>query len=226
MQCFCGFICLPTYAHPMKKLFHFTIIILAMFSLYACGEQCCSTKSIECVGYTDAVGRSWIPYNNKGNLIFVSSGGQHDTLTYDSVSVTAPYTSQKQCSNNVCDANLRVFGSGIKSLYCFHQLAQTNSSGISNSSIVQISFLSCNLQADSIAPTGLVNVRIGSCQATTSFSPQLSLNGISFSNVQEITADSLSACVKGNPLRKIWLGRGRGLIGYQTIVDNNVWALQ
>jgi hypothetical protein len=211
----------------MKKLFYLAVITLASLFFYACGEQCCSTKSIECVGYTDAVGRSWIPYNNKGNLIFASSGGPRDTLTFDSVSVTAPYTSQKQCSNNVCDANLRVFGgSGAKSLYCFHQLAQNNSSGISNSSIVQIAFLGCNIQADSIAPTGLINVRIGACQATNLFSSQLSLNGISFSNVQEITADTLSACAKGNPLRKIWLARGRGLIGYQTIVDNNVWALQ
>lgn len=179
------------------------------------------------MGYNDAVGRSWIPYAGSGNLIFLNNTGQLDTISYDNVSITAPYTSQKAC-NSVCDAVLQVSGNGsTHSLFCFHQLSQQNNSGIANTGLVTIKVLTTNVLADSIAPNGLVNVKVGSCQAATSFSPELLLNGTKFVNVQQITIDTSAACGKSNlQLRNVWLARNRGLIGYETFADHKVWILQ
>lgn len=212
----------------MKCFLSWLLILCMMITIFSCGNnQCCTTKSIACMGYNDAVGRSWIPYTGSGSLIFLNNVGQLDTITYDNVSITAPYTSQKAC-NSVCDAVLQVSGNGSTySLSCMHQLPQQNGSGISNTGLVIFKVLNTNVLADSIAPNGLINVKVGSCQAATSFSPQLVLNGTNFSNVQQITIDTSATCGTSNlQLRNVWLARNRGLVGYETFADNKVWVLQ
>jgi hypothetical protein len=209
----------------MKKLLFFLTLIAAFTGVESCSE-CCSKKTITCPPYADVNAQAWMPYKTKTQLVFSTLTGEMDTIKIDAITVSAEHTMQNSCSQNNCDASFiigtNIYPTPVKTLTFNHYVYGDGS--ITSNSSMGMKLFNDNISGNGFDAQGIVNPQFNYCRALTNYLPLITLNAKTFTLVQEIVSDT--SCKSPTLLRKLYLAKNKGIIGYQTNSDGKLWVLQ
>ncbi len=193
-----------------------------MFS--SCYE--CSDKSVTCTGYTEKGFSTWFPYAVNDKVIF-SSGAAKDTFTIRTVYVSNPYQDRVSARHPFCNAeksitSVEVNNNGAGKLFISN--GQFNDVYASQQSVenLQIYLRGGGFAGKGISDTGIM--RKDSDNQTSQFFSSLQMGSITYTNVQVIMADTLTA--KNSRPYKIWISKNHGIIAYEEYPGKNLWLKQ
>lgn len=208
----------------MKPAYLFCFAFAVMLLYNSC--EVCSCKKIPCPGFENTNFSSWFPYSSAQAIPFSNNAGNTDTIEFLSVATSSPYEANKGCYNSssgcTIDANIygtaKLSNSNIRIFFW----GETPFESSNQAKRIDMQFGNFTLQASDINSQGLQNIFPPNYTAT--FYPQLTLNNISFTNVQLIKKDTFSAKEQG--IYKLYLSQGQGIIGYEQYPSTTTWIKQ
>lgn len=183
----------------------------------------CTVKT-SCSEYNNNNYFDWMPYWQNETQTFKNQNGQIETLVIATVTKSGSYTDKHR--NDIpayCKASAEITSAG-QSQIKLHMLATSETDEPSAATeTFNFTFRSFYLYAYAITDTGF-QVRTDDKLLSRHLN-EINLSGNSFSNVQEITSTDSTGIVKKG-MKRIYLAKGKGVIGYQTFPDSLVYVLQ
>lgn len=172
----------------------------------------------DCPAFSDPELNAWFPYDTQHTWYFKGSNGQTDSLKFTEVTSTEAYKSGNSFSSRSCSEGATLT-TGENPHYIYLNIYETDVNSKIENADIEVNGL--DYFATRLSDTGYVysNSRLGH----TLYHDSLSLNGQSFTQVQEIIADSM---LNNETVSRIWIAKNKGLVGFQERNNKTVFTLQ
>lgn len=203
------------------------LLVLTGCSGSSSGSSNCSAKQITCPSFTDNVSLQWAPYTQNQQIIFNSATADKDTFNISSVSLSDGYQQSVSASQPFCSAQANfqtaLSGSSQTRFYCSILLRRDQFNNTTNNS-ASVSIRGTSFTGAGFSDTGL----IGSTSSgffISHFHSAATINGKSFSNIQEVYLDTSRTLLKPSQVYKVWLAKNIGVAGYEEY-HGKLWVKQ
>ena len=202
------------------------ILLFASYTFNAC--SICSCKKVPCNAFEDVNFQTWFAsYQTEQKIVFKCQS-LIDTLNLTEPSLNEAYEASQGCyhGSSGCHKNFSVrsnqisFNSRLKfSLDYFSETAFGLTDAKKSISLWLNGF---DCKAVDVNDQGLV-LQQGIYNGN--YASSLLINGVRYDNVQTITRDTLVDISSPMPF-KVYLGKGLGIIGYETYPAHELWVKQ
>lgn len=204
-------------------------ITISLF-IFSTGCNVCSSKKIHCPGFNDLMVLQWFPYQQGEKITFTSANNKATLLTISEVSKSEPtdITVGGFGSNATCDPSFIVRSQETDTAY--NQRLQIysdifyNSSGNEEGRSTQLNFYGERFDAAKVVDTGFVLSSNTPSYISTQFFNSLTLDNITFTNVQILKIDT--NLIKPVNIRAVYISKNNGIVGYITYPSNELWVKQ
>ena len=200
------------------------ILLFTFYFFNSC--SICSCKKVSCPAFEDIKYENWFPYQQGQQIIFKYQSA-YDTITLSGFNKSDAYEASQGCYNGAvgCSQNFSFASNEIaanfRQKFSVSYFSQTPFGSSVSAKSISLFLQGFNCSANDITDQGLV-VQPGLYKSD--YSASLSVNGISFNNVQTITRDTTDIATP-QPF-KVYLSKGAGLIAYEIFPTHQLWVKQ
>ena len=205
----------------MKPIAFVAGMILLGCIFHSC--NICTCKKIPCPAFEDVEFQTWFAdYQSSQRSIFKYQS------TFDTITTPAPYKNEAYEENQGCigarpGGCLMRFSVGSDEVATnLRRKLSIGYGGGPGSSSIELSVMGFNCSALDINDQGLV---LNTGRYTAGYAASLTLNGISFNNVQVITRDTTLDHFTEQPY-KVYISKGPGLVAYEMFPGRQLWVKQ
>lgn len=212
----------------MKNYIVLSLLVLSSI-LYSSCDPC--TRRVNCPAFDGTFLFGWFPYGEEGKTFYFSDGTSTDTLIIDQITQTEPYRIEYQTGygkreSDYCDISGSI-SSKVDDLHpgwlpVIIKHVESNSIYYGDVSVyITIGEYEMEFYLSGDDP---YDVRQRSIYTATKFD-QVEVNGNNYDNVFIVTTVDPSVAAQ-QKIDKLYLAKGKGILGYRTYTDQKEHWLQ
>ena len=209
----------------MRTLLLPCILLLIIYFFHGCTT--CTCKKVPCGAFEDVSFQNWFAYQPEQKIIFKYLA-TYDTITLESFYKSEAYEASQGCYNGDEGCNQHVTiasketATNLRRKLTLSYGSQIPFGSSDTTKSISLFVQGFNCSASDINDHGLVLLP---GLYSSNYSTTLSINGITFNNVQTITRDTTADILAQQPY-KVYLSKGTGLMAYEMFPSHQLWVKQ
>ena len=204
----------------MRSIAFIAGMIFLSWIVHSCNV--CTCKKIACPAFEDVDFQTWFAAYQSSQQFIFKYQASFDTITLSTPNKNEAYESSQGCygRNQRCSMDFSVGSNEITA--GFRQKLLIRYFGGPGSASISLWVMGFDCNAIDVNDQGLV---LTSGKYTSSYAASLTLNGMSFNNVQVITRDTTTDQFTEQPY-KVYLSKGGGMVAYEIFPGHQLWVKQ